>query len=75
MKRRVAAGDRPPEILTRFVAAEWPAGKGRAALREWRAARHAFFEVHGWPGGFVALLQEQLAEEKGVWDALLEADQ
>lgn len=52
--------DMPPALLVTFDPADWPAEDDREAFDQWRDARKAFFEVHGWPGGAVAMIQQHV---------------
>jgi hypothetical protein len=54
--------DVPPPVLTTFTASDWPAADEREAFGHWCAARRVFFENHGWPGGILPRMHEEMAE-------------
>ena len=64
MRRRVRQQNMPPEKLARFTLADWPSASDHLAFADWRAARSAFEAVHGWPGGFVEMLQGIMVERR-----------
>ncbi len=51
-----------PAHLLRFEPGDWPADDDQAALELWREARRRFAEIHGWPGGVVAMIQQHSRE-------------
>ncbi len=61
MRRRHTVLHEPPAHLRVFN----PRGPDDAALDEaltaWRQARKAYYAVHGWPGGFLVMLQQHVA--------------
>jgi len=56
MRRRVRGVDAIPEHLLVFRSSDWPADSSEEAFLLWRAARHEWADVRGWPGGPLALL-------------------
>jgi hypothetical protein len=54
----------PPDKLVRFTLADWPSTSDHLAFDDWRAARLAFQAEHGWPGGFVEMLQGSMVERR-----------
>jgi hypothetical protein len=50
VKRKVQDGDVPAELAT-FKAAEWPGRTVADKVAVWKAARLAYHDEHGWPGG------------------------
>jgi hypothetical protein len=54
----------PPDELVRFNLSDWPSKDGHLAFADWRAARLAFEAVHGWPAGFVEMLQGIMVERR-----------
>jgi hypothetical protein len=67
MRRRVVFDDLPPAMLVRFDREQWPGDNLNASFDLWRVARAAFEEVHGWPGGFVEMLQQNYQERRRVF--------
>lgn len=67
MRRRVVWPDQPPALLLRFKLEDWPAEDKHEAFQQWREARRVFYDVHGWPGGFVDLLQQGYQERQRVF--------
>jgi hypothetical protein len=49
-----------PDKLLTFDASQWPARDETAAVTQWRAARHAWSEEHGWHTSQETRLLEEL---------------
>ena len=67
MRRRVVGQHEPPAHLRVFD----PSGADEDAvfdvLAVWCAARKAYYAEHGWPGGFVVMLQQHHAVRSALW--------
>lgn len=74
MRRRHTVLHEPPAHLRVFD----PRGADEAAvfnvLADWCAARKAYYAEHGWPGGFVVMLQQHVAVARQLYPADSDAD-
>ena len=50
MRRKVPEGDVPAKLAT-FTASDWPGATAAAKVAAWKAARLAYCQEWGWPGG------------------------
>ncbi len=68
MRRRPAdpGSGGPPLALRVFTAEDWPGDTVRDRLALWQAARVAWMDEYGWPGGALALLLEHRDTARGV---------
>ena len=61
MKRRPAStGVQAPERLLQLTVDDWMPGDPSGAFAAWCQARKEWAAEHGWPGGELAIRQEQL---------------
>jgi hypothetical protein len=51
VRRRVKAADAVPAQLAEFTSADWPGGTVEQRVALWKAARVAWHDENGWPGG------------------------
>ncbi len=69
MRRRHVDQHEPPAHLRVFN----PCGADEDAvfdvLAVWCAARKAYYAEHGWPGGFVVMLQQHVAVARQLYPA------
>lgn len=49
-------GQEIPQRLVEFASMDWPGDSDRDRLELWAAARRAWAEVNGWPGGPLELI-------------------
>ncbi len=61
MRRRVVGQHEPPAHLRVFNSCGADEDAVFDVLAVWCAARKAYYAVHGWPGGFVVMLQQHHA--------------
>lgn len=65
MRRRQQDRDGIPPHLAVFDPADWPGTSWEPRWREWRGARRAWHDEHGWPGGPLALMREESDTRRG----------
>lgn len=64
MRRKAAPTVEPPASLRVFDSGGLEGPDLRAAFQQWGEAREDFTRRHGWPGGLLVELQQQVAVEE-----------
>jgi hypothetical protein len=59
VRRRIKDGEVPAELAT-FTASQWPGRIVAEQVAQWKAARLAYSDEHGWPGGALEAMRGAL---------------
>jgi len=74
VRRRHTVLHEPPAHLRVFDPRGADEDAGVDVLAVWCAARKAYYAEHGWPGGFVLMLQQHVAVARQLYPADSDAD-
>lgn len=74
MRRRHTVLHEPPAHLRVFNPRSADEDAVFDVLAVWCAARKAYYAEHGWPGGFVVMLQQHVAVARHLYPADSDAD-
>jgi len=74
VRRRAVGQHEPPAHLRVFNSCGADADAVFDVLAVWCAARKAYYAEHGWPGGFLVMLQQHVAVARQLYPADSDAD-